>query len=600
MWEPSYTSYQDSNTPLLVQPALPGQRVTCTHCKVAHLVDVSPSGLLTFLRNATRIASSAPPDAIMEPSPVHDQRSTSSSLAIFSEQRLNSLTERLGSPRLKVLVNGLDDGLRMQLKRGSAVFSSQTPAGPDKQVNVSPEERELYISRYFDHVQPIYPFLDRADFEASAFRPDIAELIASNPPFSALYHAVLALGCLYEGGGGYDAGIGTSWELFTEAKRHLSDILIGRESLQSVQALVALSIFSMTPCCLQVNHPLLAQASRMVLALRYHKSSIPESTGDVCQRIFWVIYHLDKQYNFQARSSSVIADYDICCPIPAVVESVFGRYDWFRASIGFCRILSVAYETVFSVSAMTISANVQLAAIDRVQELLEDWRMSIPLQFRPREAHRGFIFRDSRSKYLAIQTHYYYYHLVIALERLTLHLDREVNRQESKRHLLNAARGVIELTRFIDVEPYTPIFIQAIMPLSALLILFDFIVHNPRHSETSSNLILLDVVSGYFSHLELASNGSLAGSHLTEFAHIARQFINDLPECYAFDTGATETLTSVSQQPNMTDQIPDLNERSEASDGLYYPAFEEDIGNFDTQFIIGAGFWPLFGSYARD
>lgn len=106
---------------------------------------------------------------------------------------------------------------------------------------------------------------------------------------------------------------------------------------------------------------------------------------------------------------------------------------------------------------MTISANVQLAAIDRVQELLEDWRMSIPLQFRPREAHRGFIFRDSRSKYLAIQTHYYYYHLVIALERLTLHLDREVNRQESKRHLLNAARGVIELTRFIDVEPYTPI-----------------------------------------------------------------------------------------------------------------------------------------------
>lgn len=84
-------------------------------------------------------------------------------------------------------------------------------------------------------MQPIYPFLNRAEFEASAFQPDITQLNASNPSFSALYHAVLALGCLYKGGGGYDAGIGRSWELFTEAKRYLSDILIGRESLQSLQ-----------------------------------------------------------------------------------------------------------------------------------------------------------------------------------------------------------------------------------------------------------------------------------------------------------------------------------------------------------------------------
>lgn len=84
-------------------------------------------------------------------------------------------------------------------------------------------------------MQPIYPFLNRAEFEASAFKPDISQLNASSPSFSALYHAVLALGCLYKGGGGYDAGIGRSWELFTEAKRYLSDILIGRESLQSLQ-----------------------------------------------------------------------------------------------------------------------------------------------------------------------------------------------------------------------------------------------------------------------------------------------------------------------------------------------------------------------------
>ncbi|KAH7377464.1 fungal-specific transcription factor domain-containing protein [Cadophora sp. MPI-SDFR-AT-0126] len=619
-----------------VQAAIPGQMVSCTHCKKrnenCHFSTTrrnyrpgtdatSPAGssrvqekpaehfIDRLLRNGSEQAVFDDEFSIMK---VHDQRSaTSSSLAVFSEQRLNALTDRLGNPRLKVLVNGLDDALRVHLKRGSDVLSFQRPARPENQLNVSLKEKELYVSRYFDHVQPIYPFLDRGDFEASAFRPDVAELIASNPSFSALYHTVLALGCLYQGGGGYAAGVGTSWGLFTEARRHLSDILIGTESLQSLQALVAMSVFSMTPCCLQVNHPLLTQAARMVLALRYHKSSIPEGTGDLCQRIFWVIYHLDKQYNFQARSSSIIADYDICCPIPVVAESVFENYDWFRASIGFCRILSVAYETVFSVNAMTTSTNVQLAAIDRVHGLLEDWRSSIPIEFRPREAraHGAPIFANPGSRYLVVQTHYYYYHLVIALERLTLHLDREGSRQDGKRHLMNAARGVIELVKFIDVEPYTSIFIQAIMPLSALLILFDFIVHNPRHSETSSNLILLDVVSGHFSLLDLASNGSLPGSHLSEFARIARQYINDLPEHHPSHTEAIAITSSNSfgdipvtstrpPQPIIRDEIMEIPEGSEITDTLYYPVSNEDLGNFDSQYIDGSEFWPLFGSYA--
>lgn len=95
------------------------------------------------------------------------------------------------------------------------------------------------------------------------------------------------------------------------------------------------------------------------------------------------------------------------------------------------------------------------------------------------------------------------------------------------------------------------------MPLSALLILFDFIIHNPRHTETKSNLALLDVVSGHFSLLDLASNGSLPGSYLSEFAHIARQFINNLPEYEPLETGQTDAANldllheSVSLNPSI-------------------------------------------------
>lgn len=65
------------------------------------------------------------------------------------------------------------------------------------------------------------------------------------------------------------------------------------------------------------------------------------------------------------------------------------------------------------------------------------------------------------------------------------------------------------------------------MPLSALFILFDFVVHNPVHPETNNNLALLDIAGGHFSHLEYVSQGTLPASLAAEFAHIARQYVQD-------------------------------------------------------------------------
>lgn len=47
------------------------------------------------------------------------------------------------------------------------------------------------------------------------------------------------------------------------------------------------------------------------------------------------------------------------------------------------------------------------------------------------------------------------------------------------------------------------------------------------HPETLNNLSLLDVAAGHFSLLEYKSGGFVPASLLTEFAHIARQYIKD-------------------------------------------------------------------------
>lgn len=95
-----------------------------------------------------------------------------------------------------------------------------------------------------------------------------------------------------------------------------------------------------------------------------------------------------------------------------------------------------------------------------------------------------------------------------------------------------------------------PYSILGIMPLSAIFILFDFIVQSPHHADTRANLTLMDIVSGHFSQLEHVSAGSLPGNHLSEFAHIARRYVQELPTPPADtrpSTGKATTTLDVTQ-----------------------------------------------------
>lgn len=155
----------------------------------------------------------------------------------------------------------------------------------------------------------------------------------------------------------------------------------------------------------------------------------------------------------------IIGDYDIGCPVPQAAVSTMGEYNRFLSSIRLSRILSIAYETVFSVSASTRPVASQLTAVQNVRTSLEKWRMLVPVDYRPLEPLNSTNLIDPKTKRIALSTQYYYYHLVIAIERLSMRLgsDQGASPEECHSRLVQAAKTVIELTRFIDVEPYTPI-----------------------------------------------------------------------------------------------------------------------------------------------
>ncbi|KAJ5967677.1 fungal-specific transcription factor domain-containing protein [Penicillium viridicatum] len=402
---------------------------------------------------------------------------------------------------------------------------------------VSIDKIKLYTDSYFNQLHPTYPFLDRQAFEDKVFGPNLSEDLCANSAFSALYHTVLALGCQYHEGGAFDPGNGKAWKLFQVSLGLVSDILMPQGTLMSLQALIAMSIFTMTTCCLQIDEVLLMEATRMVQGLGYHRA---QATGDqrhknTCYRTFWVLYYMEKQTSFLGNKSSMISDLDIGCPIPDVPESVFGEYNWFLSAIKFGRILSQAYACVFSVSAAFQTTGAHHIAIDEIEARLEKWRTEVPVGFRPgmplldRNCLSSF-FPQPSFKMIVLHTNFSYYALTIALSRLNVSVSRQpqsLRQEKSKRLLMYTARAIVEGSKIVDIAAHTPNFILSVLPLAALFILFDFVVHNPTHPETRNNLALLDVAAGHFSLLDYKSGGFLPGSILTEFAHIARQFVKD-------------------------------------------------------------------------
>jgi hypothetical protein len=156
-----------------------------------------------------------------------------------------------------------------------------------------------------------------------------------------------------------------------------------------------------------------------------------------------------------------ISDSDVGCPIPEVPEAHFGGCDWFLSSARFARLVSRAYDMLFSVTATMKTPEQYFTAIDEVSEDLEKWRKCIPKDFRPGEPFRPQYCRTSSAMLRTLRTHFFYHSVIIALCRLTLHVGAGLESQrmaDAKKWLMNTARQIIENTRYIDAEPYTPIW----------------------------------------------------------------------------------------------------------------------------------------------
>ncbi|KAF6831218.1 hypothetical protein CPLU01_06916 [Colletotrichum plurivorum] len=474
------------------------------------------------------------------------------SLSFFSDSRLLSLSTRLRNNKVNELVGRISTVVNGRLRRGDATTTTRRIQQPESVTDRS--KVALYVRHYFERVHPLFPFLDKTSFETTVSSPNFPDLLGRSKQWSCLYHTVLALGAQYCDGGSFEAGKGESWRLFSVALGMFSDLLLLSDSLTTLQALTAMSVYGLGICGLAVEPVIMSEAARRAQSMS--SNSFTGSAAHAYQKAFWILYAIEKITSFHFGRSSGFVDNDIFCPIPVVPEACIGDFNWFLHLVRFGRLLSRAYSSLFAVGVSGNSNSYYLDVIRQLTDELEEWRSSMPdTGFRPGGAVRPQAVPGPVARSLCLIVHYLYNSLLLTLSRTTLvylsNSDEDTvvsgRKNASLKAILGASRSILELTTMIEVEPYTVTWVIAGIPITALFVLFDIVIHDPRQPDTASNLALLDMVAGHFSRIEYASGGTLPGSLIAEFAKIARDYVNSVPHA-DFGTAHNPIQSSINLQ----------------------------------------------------
>ncbi|KAF4831481.1 putative transcriptional regulatory protein [Colletotrichum tropicale] len=454
-----------------------------------------------------------------------------STLTFFSEARLKSISQCLGHDRVSELVARISSTVQQHL-RSAANFSPDLSAPKRAPPCLNDRARVLQcIKLYFERVHPSFPFLDRAAFEATAAAQGQPNTVPRSKSWTSLYYTVLALGSQYDGGGSFNPGRGESWELFSAALANFTNLMLLPDSLTTLQALTAMTIYSMGMSSIGLDHIIISEAVRRAQNLA--EARFNNYATLAYRRTFWVLYGLEKVTSFNHGRSSGFSDCDISCPIPSTPECYFGDFNWFVAFIRYARLLSRAYTSLFSVGVSDNADEYFLDIVDQLTEEIEDWRTALPDNgFRPGGSVKPTslpVSSDMRA--MALIIHFFYNSFLQTISRMALrHLppSNHARREAMFDRVEKTSQSILELTSLIEVAPYTSMWMLVGIPMTGFFVLFDLVIHNPRQQQATSNLALLDIAAGHASQLEYVSEGAIPGSIIGEFVHIARTYVGEV------------------------------------------------------------------------
>ncbi|KAF7941637.1 uncharacterized protein EAE97_006474 [Botrytis byssoidea] len=263
---------------------------------------------------------------------------------------------------------------------------------------------------------------------------------------------------------------GQAWRYFEKALDVHTELLYGSTGLMAVQALTAMGFFAEGLAGPSLAYMLVSCATRLAQAKGLHRQpaqswNLPLAKQQHRVRLFWTLYILEKHISYRSGRPSIIEDDDISCPFPST---------------------QLANNTTYIDPFIYIIQHAQISS--RIAKQLTSG---------------SSLFGSGQSSALR--------------SRISI----------SSHAVVNAARAIILDTDAIQVDASTPIWLAFYFPLVSAINIFIYILKYPALPTTSSDVALLDICTGHFSRLELASPDT-ALPFIREIARLARSTVESV------------------------------------------------------------------------
>jgi hypothetical protein len=251
-----------------------------------------------------------------------------------------------------------------------------------------------------------------------------------------------------------------------------------------------MAVFSSNVSCMQFEYAMVSEAAKKALTLGYNRS--PSQGDDPRNRVFWVLYCLEKGMTFTIGKSSVIMDSDISSAVTMLplTQPELEQFDFFRTFVRLSRLLSRIQSSLYSVSVRGRPLDYFKTTVSRLRGELEAWRGTIPASFRPGHPIRSHAIPTPLMMNICVRCHYMYHSTMLNLNRAALQLKTtSPTENDSKspckeiKNLMHTAQTILELTKFVEVEPHTPLWYVSSNPSCSCFIVLTKYQDTCRYSD---------------------------------------------------------------------------------------------------------------------
>jgi hypothetical protein len=227
-----------------------------------------------------------------------------------------------------------------------------------------------------------------------------------------------------------------AWGYLKNAMAVMTELTMRNTDLLSIQALLGMALFLQGTPNPQPSFFLVAAATRLSHSIGLHKRgsgfNLNEVENEQRKRVFWIAYMLDKDICLRSGRPPAQDDDDMNVELPSeeppdnvgsiplVNEAPDGKktMNLFRQLCTFAQIQSRVYRSLYSVKAARQSDGELLNTIGDLDQVLEEWKESIPLDFRPEHEIKG---SNTPLIMHVVVLHFAYYNCLTTIHRMSVH-----------------------------------------------------------------------------------------------------------------------------------------------------------------------------------